>query len=73
MSSTGDRPAQRRRVANRYGHPWPWQSKTLVEEYAIDQNIDLQSLADRWACTPWKLRRWVRRHGFHIEDGQAKR
>jgi hypothetical protein len=69
-----DRPrTSRREVARKYGHPWPWRIPALVEEYAVDRDVDLRDLADRWGVNAKLLADWVRRHGFRVEQHRAVR
>ena len=63
----------RREVSREYGHPWPWQVRELVEEYAVERDVDLRDLADRWGCNGNHLCEWVRRHGYRTENYRAIR
>lgn len=61
----------RSEVGREYGHPWPWLVEELVEEHAVEREVDLRDLADRWDCSYKKLGAWVRRHGYRTVDYQA--
>ena len=63
----------RRDVAREYGHPWPWRVCELVEEYAVEQDVDLRDLADRWGVNSGLMKDWIRRHGFRVEQHRAVR
>lgn len=67
------RTKSRAEVASEYGYPWPWQVRTLVEEYAVGRDIDIRKLADRWGCNQKVLADWIRRHGFRVDDHRAVR
>lgn len=73
MNSMDPPTKPRREVASEYGHPWPWQSRELVEEYAVEQDVDVRDLADRWGVPYKRLHAWIRRHGFRTEEYRAKR
>lgn len=60
-------------VAAEYGYPWPWRVRELVEDHAVEGDVDLRDLADRWGCSYRLLGRWVRKHGFRTENYRAKR
>lgn len=71
--ATSPRKRTRAEVAGEYGHPWPWKIRELVEEHAVERNVDIRDLADRWACSPKVLGQWIRRHGFQTENYRAVR
>lgn len=73
MSSIEPPPRPQREVANEYGRPWPWQSRELVEEHAVERDVDLRDLAERWGTNYTRLGEWIRRHGFRTEDYRAVR
>ena len=60
-------------MANTYGHPWPWQVRELVEAHAVERDVAIRDLADRWACSEKKLGEWIRKHGFRVENHRAVR
>lgn len=71
-------PTQRHRrdrgeVARQYGHPWPWYERELVVQYAVDRDVELRELAESWGVTPKRLKIWIRRHGFRVEQHRAVR
>lgn len=61
------------RTRHDFAYPWPWQIKDLVEEHAVDRDVDLRDLAADWGCTTRCLKRWVRSHGFRVEAHRATR
>lgn len=73
MDSIEERQKRRRQVASDVGHPWPWRVRELVEEHAVERDVDLRELADRWGCGHEVLAEWVRRHGFRTENYRAVR
>lgn len=72
MATSNQRPT-RGEVARKYGHPWPWMVQDLVDEYAVERDVELRDLAKRWSCSQKRLETWVRRHGYRVEGGQAAR
>lgn len=72
-SSDSLHPNTRHEVAKKYGYPWPWRVDQLVEEHAVERDMDLRDLAEEWGVSSKMLFDWVRRHGYRVEDFRAKR
>lgn len=60
-------------VAQEYGHPWPWREPELVEQYAVDADVDLRELAADWGISYKQLTHWIREYGFYTEEYRAYR